>query len=123
MSVWNCAGSGVAEPSAPGTLPQGEWHHVCGTFDVVDGVMLYVDGELVAEAEPNGNEACDGASLPRAGSRSDGQFLNAVIDEVAIWERALSIDEVNENMNGGLATPVELRGKLATSWGLVKRRH
>ena len=121
MSVWNCGGSGIAEPSAPGALPQNEWHHVAGTFDVVDGVMVYVDGELVAEAEPNADEACDGASLPRIASRVDGQFLNAVIDEVAIWDRALSVDEVNENMSGALATPVEPQGKLATSWGLVRR--
>jgi len=121
MSVWNCGGSGVAEPSAPGTLPQNEWHHVVGTFDVVDGVMVYVDGDLVAEAGPNANEPCDGPTLPRIASRVDGQFLNAVIDEVAMWDRTLSAGEVSENMNGALSTPVEPQGKLATSWGLVKR--
>ncbi|MEO2004349.1 MAG: LamG domain-containing protein, partial [Candidatus Poribacteria bacterium] len=123
MSVWNCAGSGVAEPSAPGTLPQGEWHHTCGTFDITDGIRVYVDGVEVAEAAPNAEEPCDGSTFPRVGSRVDGQFLNALIDEVAVWNRALTVDEVIQNMATALSTPVEPQGKLATSWGMTKRAY
>jgi hypothetical protein len=123
MSVWNCGGSGVSEPSAPGTLPRGEWHHACGTFDVTNGVTVYVDGEQVAQTAPNANIPCDGAVLPRIGSRVDGQFLQAVIDEVAMWDRVLSVDEIIVNMNGGLTTPVEPAGKMTTTWGNVKRRY
>ena len=124
MSVWNCGGSGVAEPSAPGTLPQDEWHHVAGTFDTTNGVFVYVDGEEVATAAPNANEACDGTTLPRIGSRVDGQFLNAVIDEVAMWDRVLSVDEIMANMGGALSaggTAVEPEDKLATTWATVKK--
>ncbi len=121
MSVWNCGGSGVAEPSAANMLPKGEWHHACGTFNTANGVTVYVDGKEVAKAAPNANVACDGKTLPRIGSRVDGQFLKAVIDEVAIWGRVLSVDEIVANMNGALTTPVEPAGKLATTWGQVKR--
>jgi len=123
MSVWNCDGAGVAEPSAPEALPQGEWHHVCGTFDVTNGVIVYVDGVEVTAAPPNANEPCDGSTLPRIASRVDGQFLNAVVDEVAMWDRVLSVDEVMLNMNGGLTTPVEPAGKMTTTWGTVKERY
>ncbi len=120
MSVWNCAGSGVAEPSASNTLTQGEWHHVAGTFDVTNGVTVYVDGAEVAQDAPGGNEPCDGTVPVRIASRVDGQFLKAVVDEVAMWDRVLSAEEVALNMTGALATAVESSGKLATSWGRVK---
>ncbi|MBT3265756.1 LamG domain-containing protein [Candidatus Poribacteria bacterium] len=123
MSVWDCAGSGVSEPSAPAAVPQGEWHHVAGTFDIGDGVRVYVDAVEVAAAAPNGGEPCDGSTLPRVGSRVDGQFLNAIVDEVAMWDRVLSEAEIQENMDGSLGTPVEPQGKLATSWSLVKRAY
>lgn len=61
--------------------------------------------------------------MPRVGSRVDGQFLNAIIDEVAVWNRALTVDEVIQNMATALSTPVEPQGKLATSWGMTKRAY
>jgi len=77
----------------------------------------------VAEAAPNAEEPCDGSTFPRVGSRVDGQFLNAIIDEVAVWNRALTVDEVIQNMATALSTPVEPQGKLATSWGMTKRAY
>ena len=44
MSVWTCPGSGVSEPSAADTAPQGKWTHQCGTFKLGEGVRVYVDG-------------------------------------------------------------------------------
>ncbi|MFC1714141.1 LamG domain-containing protein [Candidatus Poribacteria bacterium] len=122
MSVWDCGGTGVAEPSAAGTLPQGEWHHVCSTFDVTNGVTVYVDTVEVAQQAPNGNEPCDGTFNVLIASRIDGQFLQAVIDEVAIWDRVLSITEIEQNMVGGLTTAVEPGDKLTTTWAAVKDR-
>jgi len=42
-----------------------------------------------------------------------------VIDEVAIFNRALSEEEVQAAM-GGIETAVKPEGKLAASWGSVK---
>jgi hypothetical protein len=120
LSVWTCGGSGVSEPHGAGSLPQDEWHHTCATWNVTDGVFVYVDGVEVAQQAPNANEPCDGAASVYLGHREDGQFLNAVIDEVAIWDRVLSADEVAANMAGGLSTSVEAKDKLATTWSKVK---
>ena len=127
LSVWTCAGSGVSEPSAENTLPKGEWHHTCGTWTVADGVKVYVDGAEVAQraADP-AKEACDGEANIFLAHREDGQFLNAVIDEVAMWDRALSVEEINANMNGELtieSVAVEPTGKLATTWADVRRSY
>ena len=55
----------------------------------------------------------------------DGRFGDAVIDEVAIFNVALSADEIQMMMEKGLSamllTPVEPEGKLSTTWGNVKK--
>ena len=125
MSVWTCPGSGVSEPHGAGSAPQGEWIHQCGTFKLKEGVRVYVNGDKnpVAEAPDNGGGACEAGERPVfIGHREDGQWLNAVIAEVYMWDRIIDIDEMNLAMVtiGGLA--VQPGGKLTTSWGNIKRR-
>ena len=126
MSVWTCPGSGVSEPSTPDTAPQGEWIHQCGTFKLEEGVRVYINGNAdpVAQADDNGNGPCDAGERPVfIAHREDGQWLNATIAEVYIWERVIDNDEMNLAMNtiGGL-TAVQPEGKLTTTWGNLKRR-
>ena len=125
MSVWTCPGSGVSEPSTGGTAPQGKWTHQCGTFLLGEGVRVYVNGEKdpVAQAGDNGNGPCEAGNRPVfIAHREDGQWLNAVIGEVYMWDRVIDVDEMNLAMNtiGGLA--VQPGGKLSTTWGNIKRR-
>lgn len=125
MSVWTCPGSGVSEPHGAGTAPGGEWIHQCGTFLLDEGVRVYVDGEEdpVAQAPDNGNGPCEAGDRPVfIAHREDGQWLNAVIAEVYMWDRVIDIDEMNLAMKtiGGLA--VQPGGKLTTTWGNIKRR-
>ena len=51
-------------------------------------------------------------------------WIDGMIDEVYFWERALSEDEVRELAGGALlgAVSVEAQGKLATTWGHIKKR-
>ena len=125
MSVWTCPGSGVSEPHGAGTAPQGKWIHQCGTFQLDEGVRVYVDGDKnpVAEAPDGGNGPCETGERPVfIAHREDGQWLNAVIAEVYMWDRVIDIDEMNLAMNtiGGLS--VQPGGKLSTTWGNIKRR-
>ena len=125
MSVWTCPGSGVSEPSTGGTAPQGKWIHQCGTFKLKEGVKVYVDGKKdpVAQAGDNGNGPCEEGERPVfIAHREDGQWLNAVIAEVYMWDRVIDVAEMNLAMKtiGGLA--VQPGGKLTTTWGNVKRR-
>ena len=45
-----------------------------------------------------------------------------LFEEVAIFSRALSEEEVLEAMNKGIGRPVEPGGKLATTWSNIKSR-
>ena len=121
MSVWNNGGTGVAEPSGGASIMDDEWHSVVGTFDADDGVKVYVDGELASQLAPNGNTPGNGQNNVFIGHRQDGQFLNAVIDEVRIWDRVLDDDEIMETMGAPLGgQAVNPADCLSTEWGAIK---
>lgn len=124
MSVWDNGGTGVSEPSGGPSLEDGEWHAVVGTFDRKAGVKVYADGSLVTQAAPNANTPGKGTRNVFIGHREDGQFLNAVIDDVRVWDRVLELDEIIQTMEsplGGLAVHPE--GRLASKCGMIKTKH
>ena len=99
-------------------FPAGEWHHLVGIIDGAD-MFLYADGELVQQGAFGDTVASAGTKL-EIGKAGDGGFVG-IIDEVAIYNRPLSADEVKANFNAkGLAVWPE--GKLATLWGRIKTR-
>ncbi len=57
------------------------------------------------------------------GNLGNDNWLDAMIDEVYFWDRALSEDEVRELAGGALVGPVsvEAQGKLATTWAHIKK--
>lgn len=95
---------------------KGEWHHLTAIVNV-DTLLLYVDGELEKEAPFAGPIASNGPET-EIGQANDGGFIG-LIDEVFIYESALSEEEVKQNYNAkGLA--VNLNNKLARLWGKIK---
>ncbi len=91
----------------------------------------YINGKLVAENKnhkgdinyPNAKDAKDesDAELVIGQYRDKNEFFphNGLIDEVKIYNRALSIDEINHNMkSSGLS--VDLAHQLATYWAKIK---
>jgi len=99
-----------------------EWAHVCYWLDLDAGARrIYINGESVAEDAGK-------AGLPYKGTAGDtmigswgatGQKFNGVIDEVQVWDRALSETEIRESMEGFVA--VDVLGKLTTTWGSIKK--
>ena len=121
MSVWPCLGSGFSEPNG-GKIGAG-WHFQCGTFNVTEGVIVYLDAAKtpVVKAGPKaGATPCEtGKRTVFIGPREDGQFLNAAIAQVMIWDRIISLDEMAKAM-AGISTAVEAEEKLATAWSRIK---
>jgi len=119
MSVWTCPGSGVSEPSG-GNLGN-DWRYQCGTYSVKEGVKVYLDGEknIIAQAG-NGGEPCETGTRPIfIAHREDGQWLNAVIAQVRMWERIISVNEMDMAMK---TTSMAVRhlNKLSMTWGDIK---
>jgi hypothetical protein len=100
-----------------------EWQHVVGQVD--DGTHRYwINGEMAGEfagkPPPPGKADTDDVLVGKTheGSR---EFLG-LIDEVRVWNRALSEEEVIDQMEKGHFElfPVDPRQKLATTWGQLK---
>lgn len=95
----------------------GEWHYLTGV--VAKKVMrLYLDGEMVVEGPFSGPITSNGPET-EIGHAGDGGFIG-VIDEVAIYNRALDDNEIKQNYESKRFFAVDLRSKLTTCWGNIK---
>ena len=98
----------------------GGWHHVVGLKEG-DEVRIYVDGQVDGTA-PAVDAVYGENDQPLVFMVHFHRWFIGMLDEVAIYERALSEDEVATAM-GGLAdviSPVEVKDKLAVTWGELK---
>jgi hypothetical protein len=50
-------------------------------------------------------------------------YFNGLIDDLGIWDRGLTEEEIEEVMNKGLPSrfSVDARGKMAVTWGKIKK--
>jgi hypothetical protein len=98
-----------------------EWHHIAGTYDG-EIFKAYIDGEFAEEWQYAGTMPENTASVT-IGKRSKAAdcYFTGMIDEVVIFSRALSMEEVQESMEGIKTAALEPAGKLATTWAGVKR--
>jgi hypothetical protein len=95
---------------------KGRWYYIVGTYDGSVS-KLYVNAEI--EASIN----CKGDILERDQSLKIGQTYIGIIDEVKIYVRALSKQEIDRNYRLGLTggEAVDTAGKLPLTWGWIKR--
>ena len=86
-------------------LSTNTWYHIAATYDGSQ-MKFYIDGTLrgttnVVGAIPNG-----GRDIWIGGNEPWGEFFDGVIDEVFIYERALSEGEIQSLMNPAPPVPV-----------------
>lgn len=89
-----------------------QWHHVAGILDGTTA-SVFVDGALDASAEsfsPN-ISVNDYSVLIGANSQITGRLFHGLIDDVRIYDRALSVDELRTLVEaGGVSVPA--KGKI-----------
>ena len=99
------------------------WHHVVGTY--ADKVLkIHLDGEVIYEGASHSDFFGTNEEDLRIGcakGKPQYAFEDGSIDEVALWNRALSEDEIRTAMRGPLFA-VSPKGKIATAWGSIKRK-
>jgi len=99
---------------------KGTWYHIAGVIDPPNGKeQLYVDGKLDAEKDISSEDLETNDDPLWIGRRFDA-FFDGIIDEVVIYNRALTEDEIKDDMSG-ISAAVSYSGKLATTWGIIKK--
>jgi len=103
-SVWAVVASAPDSPQvAAGTsqLPLNTWSHLAATYDGVT-LRLYVNGSQVANRPLAGALKASTGPLRIGGNSLWGEFFQGIIDEVRIYNRALTGAEIATDMD----TPV-----------------
>lgn len=108
---------------APTNVTDGAWHHVAATYERPN-FKLYVDGELDAEVAPDADPESNDSPLYIGGCDIGNYWMTGTIDEVVLYDRALSEAEIAELIENGMfsVTPVEPAGKLVTTWSQIKTK-
>ncbi len=128
---------GNADIMSDGTVEQNVWSYIAITYDG-ENLRAYINGELDKEARPglqwgdqprelatvlgNGGIGTIGAIMN--GDEAEEAFIFGVIDEVSIYDRSLSADEVKQNNDtttqASGVVAVDTAGKLVLTWGGIK---
>jgi len=84
-----------------------QWHHVAGVYDGTQGI-IYIDGALdVAQAATGQLNASDFNLYIGENSQATGRYWNGLIDDVRLYNRALSQTEIQQiilNIPPGLSS-------------------
>jgi len=93
------------------------WHHVAVTYDGTN-VEFYLDN--VSDSKTVANTWATGASSVIG--RNGVDFFNGKLDEIGIWDRVLSVSEIDELWNSGngipyfgITSPTQTFNKIITS--------
>jgi len=116
---WNCCVADI--------VTDGRWHHLAVTYDMED-TLTYIDGKAYSEIsdgvkggiDPLQNEAPVTFGVTNT---AGGEATQGFIDEVGIFNAALSADDVKAIMTSGLLQAVLAvgpSGKLAATWGSIR---
>ena len=111
--IWNGTSAPRSAP-APNTMWDGQWHLAVGTYDG-SAVRLYVDGQLIGSTPASGNivYSLAGNNDLILGGAVDPSCIEQInwsgdLDEVRVYNRALSPEEITYLARSDHTTPPEL---------------
>jgi len=111
-----------------GTFPQDtDWHHLVGVWDE-KGQTAYIDGVVNGNSADTANfSSASAGKLLIGGDTNDQGYTDGAIDDVGIFNVALTADDVKNIYNNGLGratglAPVSPKGRLTTVWGEIKAK-
>ncbi len=96
INVWGKDPSGSFSGSSDSTYNDGNWHFVVVVFDRDSGTYFYKDGNPDGSSTSLVNRpgSLDNANPLRIGRQQSGDYFNGVVDEVRLYNRALTPKEV-----------------------------
>lgn len=98
---------GTSGAQNAGTLATGQWHHVVHVFSP-DGanttLSVYINGVKVGATVSTATANMNFTSLNFGAARTGLRVFDGMLDEVAVWDRSLSANEVTELHQRGMAS-------------------
>lgn len=117
--LWN-GSSTTAINSTTATLNDGNWHHIVAVRNGVNAA-LYIDGNTTPEATSSSFHNINvGGTANKFFEPGNDVVYNGYIDEVGIWSRELTTQEVSDlyNSGAGLTIPFLVDGG---SFGFIEK--
>ena len=113
---YNISGSNVTiNSSGVSTANNGSWHNILVTCVNHGACTLYFDGTNVGSASIAGSGLTTAVTFGVIGELSAGAtYFNGLIDEVGIWNRALSSTEITQLYNSGAGLQYPFATAVAT---------
>ncbi len=104
-------------------IADGNWHHVVATYENPN-YKLYLDGTVDAQSAPGTDPDNHDNFLFIGGCNIGNYWMSGTIDEVVLYDRALSETEINDLMKNGIENALDVKpgGKLVTTWSRIKSR-
>lgn len=111
-----------SSPGQPDGIQPGQWLHAAASYDS-DTARIYLNGELIHEEQRGGPMSTTDVDLRIGHREGSGHFFSGVMDDVAIFNTALTEEEIAGAMGGlqdvlAVGKPSE---SLLTLWGNIKK--
>ena len=90
--------------NGPTALTINQWTHLAGTWDG-STLRLYLGGVEVASQPRSGTLEVNNSPLHIGGNTYNGENFSGLIDEVRIYNRALTPAEIAQDMNSAISAP------------------
>ncbi|XRG79028.1 LamG-like jellyroll fold domain-containing protein [Rossellomorea sp. GAMAL-10_SWC] len=97
VAYWPNASSSYKALYTPWTYNDNNWHHYAATYDHLNGLKIYVDGNLVASNTTNlGPLPTVTSKIMMGANETGGEAYNGLLDEVRVFDLALTQDEIRQ---------------------------
>jgi trimeric autotransporter adhesin len=98
ISIWSGTNPNVITESEP--LENHRWYHIVMTWDRTGPQALYIDGEFV-DTDPVASKYGSIGDKFYWGAWFNGYGVAGRVDEIGIWDRVLSPEEIRQLYNNG----------------------
>lgn len=108
-----------------GVVKKGVWLYMTATYDGTNTINIYENGSEIGSVNVGGPPPRNTSEVNIGGwTNNNSETLNGMLYDVALFNVALSEEDINNLMDRGLGVvlPVEPANKLATTWGSIKSR-
>ncbi len=99
-----------------------DWAHIALVGGDGESAILYLNGEQFSTAQLGGDLLHNGEPITVGSMADSSQSFSGLVDDLRIYTRALSQDEIKRAMESEIGLAVSSLGTLAGTWGRLKQQ-